>query len=169
MSQEENVEIVRSLFEPFDGINVAAIDWSVEAIRETMLAVGGRTNFFGLESVERNGFGLKDLDEAVNVRNQILRSFELAQQEPSAEKRRAHLTIVVVGAAPTGVDRRGEVRAGGDPGAPPIPHPVRRPSRVLLRVASVARVRRSERDRQVGTRDPDRVVTARVHDPGRTT
>ena len=31
---EENVEIVRSLFEPFDGINVAAIDWDAEAVRE---------------------------------------------------------------------------------------------------------------------------------------
>jgi ketosteroid isomerase-like protein len=37
MSQE-NVEIVRSVFEPFDGINVAAIDWDVEVIRE---ALGG--------------------------------------------------------------------------------------------------------------------------------
>ena len=35
MSQE-NVEIVRSLIEAFDGINVAAIDWSVEAIREAL-------------------------------------------------------------------------------------------------------------------------------------
>jgi ketosteroid isomerase-like protein len=35
MSQE-NVEIVRSFIEPFDGINVAAIDWSAEAIREAL-------------------------------------------------------------------------------------------------------------------------------------
>jgi NADH dehydrogenase len=72
-----------------------------------VLAVGGRTNFFGLESVAQHGFGLKDLDEAVNVRNQILRSFELAMQEPSAERRRAHLTFVVVGGGPTGVESAG--------------------------------------------------------------
>jgi ketosteroid isomerase-like protein len=35
MSQQ-NVEIVRSMFEPFEGVNVAAIDWSTEAIRETL-------------------------------------------------------------------------------------------------------------------------------------
>lgn len=35
MSQE-NVEIVRSLFEPMDGIDVAAIDWDAEAIRELL-------------------------------------------------------------------------------------------------------------------------------------
>jgi ketosteroid isomerase-like protein len=32
----ENVEIVRSLSEPFDGVNVAAIDWDVEAVREIL-------------------------------------------------------------------------------------------------------------------------------------
>jgi ketosteroid isomerase-like protein len=35
MSQE-NVEIVRSFIEPFDGVEVAAIDWSAEAIREAL-------------------------------------------------------------------------------------------------------------------------------------
>jgi ketosteroid isomerase-like protein len=35
MSQE-NVEIVRSMFEPFEGVNVAAIDWSAEVIREAL-------------------------------------------------------------------------------------------------------------------------------------
>ena len=35
MSQE-NVEIVRSVFEPLDGVNAAAIDWDVEGIRELL-------------------------------------------------------------------------------------------------------------------------------------
>jgi ketosteroid isomerase-like protein len=35
MSQE-NVEIVRSLVEPLDGINIAAIDWDAEAVREML-------------------------------------------------------------------------------------------------------------------------------------
>jgi ketosteroid isomerase-like protein len=35
MSQE-NVEIVRSLFEPLEGINVAAIDWDTQGVRETL-------------------------------------------------------------------------------------------------------------------------------------
>jgi ketosteroid isomerase-like protein len=32
----ENVEIVRSVFEPFEGTNIAAIDWEVDAIREAL-------------------------------------------------------------------------------------------------------------------------------------
>jgi len=35
MSQE-NVEIVRSMNEPFDGVDVAEIDWASEAIREIL-------------------------------------------------------------------------------------------------------------------------------------
>ena len=35
MSQE-SVEIVRSTFEPFDGVNLASIDWSTMVIREAL-------------------------------------------------------------------------------------------------------------------------------------
>jgi ketosteroid isomerase-like protein len=33
---QENVEIVRSVLEPMDGVNGAAIDWSVDEIREML-------------------------------------------------------------------------------------------------------------------------------------
>ena len=33
---EENVEIIRSLAEPLDGLNVAVIDWTSETIREVI-------------------------------------------------------------------------------------------------------------------------------------
>ena len=33
---QENVEIVRSTFEPFDGVNLAAIDWRAEVVREAL-------------------------------------------------------------------------------------------------------------------------------------
>jgi NADH dehydrogenase len=49
----------------------------------------------------------EDLDEAVDARNQILRSFELALAEPDPDRRRAHLTFVVVGGGPTGVESAG--------------------------------------------------------------
>jgi ketosteroid isomerase-like protein len=34
--RHENVEIVRSMLEPFDRVDVAAIDWGADAIRETV-------------------------------------------------------------------------------------------------------------------------------------
>src|SRR5437764_6400810 len=72
-----------------------------------ILALGGETNYFGLESIVRHGFGLKGVVDAVAIRNHVLRCFERAMLEPDAERRRALLTFVVVGGGPTGVEMAG--------------------------------------------------------------
>jgi NADH dehydrogenase len=72
-----------------------------------VVAVGGMTNYFGMQSIEENGFGMKTLDESVNIRNHVLRMFELAAHEEDADKRRALLTFVIVGGGPTGVESAG--------------------------------------------------------------
>src|SRR5439155_16978399 len=72
-----------------------------------ILAVGGETNYYGLESVPRHGFGLKDIPEAIRIRNHVLHAFERAMLEPDPERRRAGLTFVVVGGGPTGVEMAG--------------------------------------------------------------
>lgn len=72
-----------------------------------VLATGGTTNYFGLESLEKHGFSMKTLDEAVTIRNHILYQFEKAAFEKDPEKRRALLTFVVVGGGPTGVESAG--------------------------------------------------------------
>ena len=72
-----------------------------------ILAVGGETNYFGLEAVQRHGFGLKDVAEAVAIRNQVLGCFERAMLEPDPGRRQALLTFVVVGGGPTGVEMAG--------------------------------------------------------------
>lgn len=72
-----------------------------------ILAFGAETNFFGLEEVEGNSLGLKSLDDAVAVRGQVLRQFELAVQQSDPDLRRAMLTFVVVGGGPTGVELSG--------------------------------------------------------------
>ncbi len=72
-----------------------------------VLAPGGETNFFGLEAIERHGFGLKDIPDAVAIRNHVLTCFEHAMLEPDPERRRAQLTFIVVGGGPTGVEMAG--------------------------------------------------------------
>ena len=72
-----------------------------------ILAVGGETNFFGMESVKENGFQIKDLESAVATRNQLLKMFENASREADVEKRKAMLTFAVVGGGPTGVETAG--------------------------------------------------------------
>ena len=72
-----------------------------------VLAAGSRTHFFGLESVARHAFQLKDIPQAVALRSHILRQFERAAHEPDGERRRRLLTFVVVGGGPTGVEFAG--------------------------------------------------------------
>src|ERR1041385_1882841 len=72
-----------------------------------ILAVGGETNYFGLESIARHGFVLKGVLDAVALRNHVLHCFERAMLEPDAERRRALLTFAVVGGGPTGVEMAG--------------------------------------------------------------
>lgn len=72
-----------------------------------ILAVGGETNFFGMDTVRKNGFQLKDIESAVDTRNHLLKMFENASREADAEKRKSMLTFVVVGGGPTGVETSG--------------------------------------------------------------
>jgi len=80
---------------------------SVIAYDYLVIAVGGQTNFFGLESVSQNAFHLKDVESAIQTRNHLLATFERASREVDIEKRRALLTFVIVGGGPTGVETAG--------------------------------------------------------------
>src|SRR5262245_21831567 len=72
-----------------------------------VLATGAAANFFGLKGVEQFGLSLKDIPDAVRIRNHVLSCFEEAMFVPDAERRRALLTFVVVGGGPTGVEMAG--------------------------------------------------------------
>jgi len=72
-----------------------------------ILAFGSEMNYFNLDSVQQHGFGLKEIEDAVRIRNHVLNMFELAAQETDSQKRAAELTFVVVGGGPTGVEMAG--------------------------------------------------------------
>lgn len=80
---------------------------SVIAYDYLVLAVGGQTNFFGMHTVEENGFQLKSIEDATGTRNHLLRMFERASREVDPDIRKALLTFVVVGGGPTGVETAG--------------------------------------------------------------
>ena len=59
-----------------------------------VLAVGTESNYFGLENVKQYSLPMKTVDDALNLRNHILMSFEKAVQERDTETRqigRAHV------------------------------------------------------------------------------
>src|ERR1051325_5895266 len=80
---------------------------SVIAYDYLVLAIGGKTNFYGVTGAEENGFQLKSIESATGTRNHLLRMLEQASREVDVDKRKALLTFVVVGAGPTGVETAG--------------------------------------------------------------
>jgi NADH dehydrogenase len=72
-----------------------------------VLATGSATNFFGNQEIAHHAYDLKQLNDAIDLRNQILSAFERAALESDEAKRRALMTFVVVGGGPTGVEFSG--------------------------------------------------------------
>ena len=72
-----------------------------------VIGAGSITNFFGLDSVQHHAFDLKELADAVKLRNHILTAFERAVNEPDPARKRALMTFVIVGGGPTGVEFAG--------------------------------------------------------------
>jgi len=72
-----------------------------------VIGAGSVTNHFGLQSVERYSFDLKELTDGERLRNHILTAFERAVNEPDPARKRALMTFVIVGGGPTGVEFAG--------------------------------------------------------------
>jgi len=102
---------------------VASIDCAAKSLRLTdgnvapfdylVLAAGAGSSYFGHDEWERFAPGMKTLEDATLIRDRILRAFEDAEGETDPEAMRAHLTFVVVGAGPTGVELAGAIKELG--------------------------------------------------------
>ncbi len=74
-----------------------------------ILATGARHSYFGKNEWARAAPGLKTIDDAFELRQRILTAFEKAEMEDDAEKRKAWLTFIIVGAGPTGAELAGAI------------------------------------------------------------
>lgn len=72
-----------------------------------ILAPGARHSYFGHDDWEAAAPGLKTLDDALYIREKVLTSFERAEHCYGTPEAAQHLTFVVVGAGPTGVEIAG--------------------------------------------------------------
>lgn len=74
-----------------------------------VVAAGSVTNFFGNAEVQQHAFDLKQLQDAVALRNHVLSVFERAVKETDPARREALMTFVIVGGGPTGVEFAGSL------------------------------------------------------------
>lgn len=111
LRNQKNVEFRMTRVSKIDADNkkVLTADGKDLTYDYLIVATGGSSNFFGMKSIEENAFGLKDMEDAISLRNHILGMVERAEYEQDPEVRKALLTFVVVGGGPTGVETAGAI------------------------------------------------------------
>ena len=78
-----------------------------------ILAAGASSSYFGNDQWAPFAPGMKTLDDAMIIRNKILRAFEDAEAETNPVALREHLTFIVVGGGATGVELAGAIKELG--------------------------------------------------------
>lgn len=74
-----------------------------------VIAIGASTNFFNTPGAEKYAKVLKNLSDAIGIRDHIIERFESASRESDLEKRKKMLTFVIVGGGATGVEFAAEL------------------------------------------------------------
>ena len=111
LSRQENVRVLLA--------EVTGIDLTARRVetRETVpldfdyvvIATGAENSYFGHDEWQSVAPGLKDLDDAVEIRRRVLLAFEAAEREPDPIRQRRYLTFVVIGGGATGVELAGAI------------------------------------------------------------
>ncbi len=72
-----------------------------------IIATGATHAYFGHDDWQTDAPGLKTLEDAALIRRHVLFAFEQAERTPDQVARTRHLTFVIVGGGPTGVELAG--------------------------------------------------------------
>ncbi|WP_426667391.1 NAD(P)/FAD-dependent oxidoreductase [Mucilaginibacter sp. McL0603] len=72
-----------------------------------VFATGTTTNYFGMDNVKKNALPMKTVNDALELRNHILKQVELAAISKDKKEQNKLLNIVVAGGGPTGVEISG--------------------------------------------------------------
>ncbi len=116
ISHHQVVESIRQIiYKTNDKLHIAeleSIDCINQKVKTTLgelkydvlvVALGATTNFFNTPGAEEHALVLKDLRDAIKLRNLLIQKFEDAS-EMNEEDRKKELTFAVVGGGPTGVE-----------------------------------------------------------------
>lgn len=74
---------------------------------ELVIATGTKSNYFGMENIKENALPMKSVDQAVKLRNYLLRQAEKYTYTKDKDEKRKMRNIVISGAGPSGVEVAG--------------------------------------------------------------
>ena len=115
---------IRRMFKNFKNVKVI-LDEAIDINREEktvtissgekikydqlIVSTGSKHSYFGNDEWSKYSNGLKGINDALQIRERLLRAFEKAENEKNTEKRSKYLNFVVVGGGPTGVEMAGSI------------------------------------------------------------
>jgi NADH dehydrogenase len=111
-------EIIRGLRISIREAEVLSVDLAVKNVLTDrgeipydmlVFAQGATTNFFNTPGAQAHSLVLKDLRDAISIRNSIIDAFEKAATEPDQAARERLLSFTVVGGGATGVESAVEI------------------------------------------------------------
>jgi NADH dehydrogenase FAD-containing subunit len=74
-----------------------------------VIATGARHSYFGHDDWEAFAPGLKQIEDALDIRNRVLDALERAEAIEDPDERRRLLSFVIIGGGPTGVEVAGAI------------------------------------------------------------
>ena len=108
LRKQKNVQVLLASVESIEAPrNVVVTDRGTITYDFLIVATGAAHSYFGHPEWSARAPGLKTLDDALEIRRQVLLAFEAAEREPDADRQRRLLTFVIVGGGPTGVELAG--------------------------------------------------------------
>lgn len=110
LSEYRNIQVYEGEVKSFDlDRSVAIADFRELPFDYLIVASGSSHNYFGHDEWEEYAPGLKNLEQATEIRRRVLWAYEEAERETSEHGQRRLLTFVVVGGGPTGVELAGAI------------------------------------------------------------
>lgn len=74
-----------------------------------VIATGASTNSYGMQDIAEHAFFMKDISQAIAIRQRIFRNFEKALLIKDAAEQECLINIIIVGGGPTGVELAGAI------------------------------------------------------------
>jgi NADH dehydrogenase len=110
VSHYKNIRVLQGEVQRIDlARNVIVTDFGEVTFDYLILACGARHSYFNHDEWEPFAPGLKNLEQATEIRRRVLMAYEEAERTTSVEDRKRFLTFVIVGGGPTGVELAGAI------------------------------------------------------------
>lgn len=108
--KNKNVKVIMAEVTSIDKVNrKIIINSSSLSFDYLIIATGSRHSYFGKDEWEKYAPGLKTLNDALKIRENILLSLEAGERMEASTLQEGYLNFVIVGGGPTGVELAGAI------------------------------------------------------------